>query len=321
MTKETKIQLIIVVVLSICLGILLFLALKDNKINQGFKENFKMEEEIEKETKKDDIDTGVNISKQNINLSDYESNINITESGEYNITGSFNYSIIINAPDTVTLNLNNVKINSTITGAIINTSSNDLIVNLEENTINTLSDNGSSEYDSCIYSVGKLTISGKGTLNVYGNQEEGEGIATENNDIIIDGDIYILADGDGIDSNKNLIINGGIIYTMGSSIGGDAGIDTDDGYVINGGYVIALGSDMLEVPLTSSKQNYLSFTLSEYINEGSRIILKDSDFEEVVSFTADENFKTLIVSNPSISKGTYYLYVNNEKTDYKCTVN
>lgn len=306
-----------------------------------------MEEEIEKETKKDDIDTGVNISKQNINLSDYESNINITESGEYNITGSFNYSIIINAPDTVTLNLNNVKINSTITGAIINTSSNDLIVNLEENTINTLSDNGSSEYDSCIYSAGKLIISGKGTLNVYGNQEEGEGIATENNDIIIDGgtiyieskddglnaggeggtitindgDIYILADGDGIDSNKNLIINGGIIYTMGSSIGGDAGIDTDDGYVINGGYVIALGSDMLEVPLTSSKQNYLSFTLSEYINEGSRIILKDSASEEVVSFTADENFKTLIVSNPSISKGTYYLYVNNEKTDYKCTVN
>ena len=33
--------------------------------------------------------------------------------------------------------------------------------------------------------------------------------------------------------NKDLIINGGTIYTMGSSVGGDAGIDTDGSFEIN----------------------------------------------------------------------------------------
>ena len=45
-----------------------------------------------------------------------------------------------------------------------------------------------------------------------------------------------------------VIINGGTIYTMGSSVGGDAGIDIDGKFEINGGEVIALGSDMLQNP-------------------------------------------------------------------------
>ena len=48
------------------------------------------------------------------------------------------------------------------------------------------------------------------------------GLITINNE-----EIYIKANGDGMDSNKNLVINGGKVYTMGSSVGGDAGIDTD----------------------------------------------------------------------------------------------
>lgn len=39
---------------------------------------------------------------------------------------------------------------------------------------------------ACIYSIGKLTIKGSGKLSVYGNQIEGEGIATETNDITVE---------------------------------------------------------------------------------------------------------------------------------------
>ena len=280
-----------------------------------------MEDEVEKETSKDDVDNGDTINEENINLNNYESNINITKGGEYNISGSFNYSLIVNSPEKVILNLNNVTINSEITASIANINSGELVINLPSGTSSTLKDKGSSEYDGCIYSSGKLTIKGEGKLYVYGNQEEGEGIATTDNDITInggeiyiesaddglnaggdnggtitinDGNIYIKASGDGIDSNKNLIINDGKVYTMGSSIGGDAGIDTDGSFEINGGEVIALGSDMLQNPDKSSQQKYVSFTLNSKISKGSTISLKDSKDNEMISFTADEDFSNAI---------------------------
>ena len=341
MKKETKVQLIIIVVLSIILGIILFITFNNNNNRNNM--FMPREEEKEKETTKDDVDNGNTVNEENINLNDYKSNINITEGGEYNISGSFNYSLIINSKEKVILNLNNVTINSEITASIANINTGELIINLPKGTTNILKDKGSSEYDGCIYSSGKLTIDGSGKLYVYGNQEEGEGIATTDNDITINGgelyiesdddglnaggdnggtitinngNIYIKASGDGIDSNKNLIINGGKVYTMGSSIGGDAGIDTDGSFEINGGEVIALGSDMLQIPDKSSKQKYVSFTLNSKINKGSKVSLKDSKGNKIISFTSDEDFKTLIISNSYLSNETYYIYINGEKTEY-----
>lgn len=138
----------------------------------------------------------------------------------------------------------------------------------------------------------KLIINGAGKLNIYGNQKEGEEIATTDSDITINGgDIYIesnggiitinnenitiKANGDGINSNKDLIINGGSVYTIGSSIGGDAGIDTDGKFEINGGSVIALGSDMLKNSNKNSSQKYVSLTLRNKIEKDSKTSLKN----------------------------------------------
>lgn len=305
-----------------------------------------MEENIEKETKAEDVDGGKIVTDNNINLDEYSSNITINKSGTYTLTGKTKNSVIVDSKEDVTLVLKNVTIESDLTAAIANISTGTLKIFLEDNTTNTLSDGGSSEYDSCIYSVGALVIDGDGTLNVYGNQEEGEGIATETNDITInggniniesnddginaggdggtitinDGNICIKARGDGIDSNKNLIINGGNIYTMGSSVGGDAGIDTDDGFVINGGEVIALGSDMLESPESNSKQKSICFNLKSKITNGTKMSVKSEDGTEIISFEAKEDFKTLIISNSKIKTGTYYLYKNGEKTENSVTV-
>lgn len=107
---------------------------------------------------------------------------------------------------------------------------------------------------------------------------------------------------------------------MGSSTGGDAGIDTDDGFEINGGTVIALGSDMLEKPEESSKQKSVCFELNSRIEEGTKITLKNEEDEEMISFEAKENFRTLIISNSKLLNGTYYLYQNEEKTNYTAEV-
>lgn len=347
MKKETLVQLIIIIFLTIILAGLIFITAKEmNSRDTRMYGMNPMEEETVKDTKKEDVDTGNKVEVNNINLNEYNSNINISNGGEYNITGEFKNSIIIDSTEKVTLNLNNVTIDSTITAAIANINSGELVINLEDNTTNILKDSGSSEYDGCIYSEGKLTIEGNGTLKVYGNQEEGEGIATETNDITINGgdiyiesaddglnaggdggiitinngNIFIKASGDGVDSNGDLIINGGTIYTMGSSIGGDAGIDTDGKFEINGGEVIALGSDMIQNPDNTSKQKYVSFTLNSKITSGSNITLQDNNGNEVATFEAKEDFKTLIISNSKLTSSTYYLYVNGEKTEYSQTI-
>lgn len=301
---------------------------------------------MEKETTAQNIDTGKIITENHINLNEYDSNITITKQGIYTLTGEFENSVFINADGKVTLNLENIVIRNNVTAAIANISTNELVIELSENTDSLLSDGGSSEYDACIYSLGALTITGNGNLNVFGNQEEGEGIATQTNDLTIDGgnitiesnddginaggdggtitinggEIFIQAKGDGIDSNKNLIINGGNIYTIGSPAGGDSGIDTDEGFVIHGGTVIALGSDMLESPETSSKQKSACFTLKNKISQGTMISLRNENEEEMISFEAKEEFKTLILSDEKITAGTYTLYQNGEKTNFSVTV-
>ena len=298
------------------------------------------QEEKEKTTKTSDVEEGTIVNDSEIDLSKYSTNITITKSGEYTLTGDFKYSVLVNADGDVKLNLDGVNIESSITGAIVNISTNKLTINVKKDTENTLTDGGSSEYDACIYSNGELVFDGNGILKVYGKQEEGEGIATETKNITIDngniyvesnddglnaggdgakitindGSLYIKASGDGIDSNKNLVINGGTIYTMGSSKGGDAGIDTDDGYTINGGTLVALGSDMLEVPSNDSKQYTICFTLNDTISSGTLVTLINDKDEVILSFEAKEDFKTLIISSDKLTTGTYYLMTDGKNT-------
>lgn len=345
MKKETIIQAVIIAILSIILVVLVSLTIKEmNDVRVPFGMPF--EEEVEKQTKADDINSGIEVVENNIDLTGYNSNITIKNSGEYILTGDFNNSVLVSSNEDVTLILNGVNIKNEVTAAIANIGSGTLTLRLADNTENILSDGGSSEYDACIYSSGALVIEGNGTLNVYGNQEEGEGIATKNNDITINdgnitieckddginaggdggiitingGEVFVKANGDGIDSNKDLIINGGKLYAIGSSIGGDAGIDTDGRFVINYGEVIALGSDMLQRPDSSSQQKSICVTLNNKITKGSKISVKNENNEEIISFDAKEDFKTLIVSNEKVASGTYDLYKNGDKTEVSVVI-
>lgn len=95
--------------------------------------------------------------------------------------------------------------------------------------------------------------------------------------------------------------------------GGDAGIDADEGITVNGGEVIALGSDMLEKPLSTSTQNFVCFSLNSVVETDSQLNLKNENNEVIASFVANEDFKTLIISNGKIGEGKYYLYKGEEK--------
>lgn len=275
-----------------------------------------------------------------INLSEQTSDIAITKSGQYTLKGSFTHSVVVNANDAeVELILDGVEITNQQTAAIVGLSAKKIIITTTENSQNTLNDGGNSVYDGCIYSNAELVFQGEGTLTVDGNQDEGEGIATEAKNITFNGGtyqitsnddginaggdgatitinkgtFYINADGDGIDSNQNAIINGGTIFVIGSDIGGDAGIDTDSGYVINGGTLIALGSDMIETPLSTSAQASLAFSLAEVVSKDTNVALM-KDGKAILSFAAPKSFKTIIISSSTLNNGEYQLGVGGKHT-------
>lgn len=350
MDKTTKIEIIVIIILTIILAFCVSITVKEinniNAIGRG-ERNFgqmgmPMDEEVERVTKAEDVKANISTSENDIDLSKMEENLSIDKAGTYNISGEFKHALIINADGEVILNLNNITIENDITSAIVNTSKNPLVINLVDGTVNNITDGGSSDYNSCLYSNGPLTIKGNGTLNVYGRQVEDEGIATDENDITIEsgiiniectddginaggdagglitingGEVFVKAEGDGIDSNKDFILNGGKLYVIGSALGGNAAIDTDGKFEINGGEVIAIGSDMIQKPDETSKQKSISLTFNTNMENGSKFSLRNNNDEEIISFEAKENFRTLILSSKDIVAGKYTLYQNNNKIE------
>ena len=294
------------------------------------------EENAETEKEEVKLDKSNVVEPGNVNLSKQTTDVTITESGTYTLSGEFENSVIIDAEDEdITLVLNNVTIEAQNTASIIGLNAKSITIELKEDTENTLSDGGNSEYDGCIFSNAELIFTGTGKLVVNGNQNEGEGIATEAQNITINsgtyvitsnddginaggdgatitingGVFYINASGDGIDSNKDAVINGGTIFVIGSDTGGDSGIDTDAGYTINAGTVVALGTDMIETPNDNSAQNTIAFTLNDKITKDTLVTLMKED-ETIISFIAPKSFKTIIISSEKLSHGTYSLYTD-----------
>lgn len=286
------------------------------------------------------LDTSNIVSPGEVELTAQDAPTTIKTSGSYIFSGTTNQSIIVDADDAeVEIVLDGVEISTADTAAIIGLDAEKITIKTADGTTNILADGGSSQYDGCIFSNAELVFAGSGTLKVTGQQLEGEGIATEaanltfqsGNYIITSADdglnaggdgatiainggtFYINANGDGIDSNKNAVINGGTIFVIGSDTGGDAGIDTDDGFTIDGGTIIALGTDMIEAPLSLSTQTSLAFTLDQAIAKDTTVTLMRGD-KEVISFSAPKSFRTLIISSPQLTDGTYELYTSGSHT-------
>lgn len=283
----------------------------------------------------------VEVTTNNINLNNYSSDIIIVNAGEYTLTGTFKYSIYIDVPDKVVLNLNGVNIKSKTDAVIANKNENELVINVKSGTTNTLSDGiVESSYDGCIFSNGSIVVKGNGDLTIYGNQIDGEGIATKNSPITINdtnlkiytvddglntggeggtitinsGNVYIESGGDAIDSNKDIVINGGVINATGGSSTVNSALDADGGYVINGGTVIAIGTEQLALPEVSSQSNVLCFLWNKSMARNTLITLVNEKDEVIISFVASDKFNNLVISSDKLTNGKYYLYKDGVNT-------
>ncbi len=140
--------------------------------------------------------------------------------------------------------------------------------------------------------------------------------ADENAYISITGGIInISADGDGIDSNGNLYVSGGEIYVDGPANDGDGALDYDGEAVITGGTVIAVGmSGMAQNFGSSSTQCSALVNLSETLDADTKIELKDSNGNTVITYTAAKRFNSVVISCAGLKTGETYTFIAGTQT-------
>ncbi len=157
-------------------------------------------------------------------------------------------------------------------------------------------------------------------FNAYGGQNNfgfgGREAASQNTTeetpelIFDDGEIYVNAGGDGLDSNGDLIVNGGYIVVDGptNSANGalDSGMENGGTCEIHGGTVLAIGaSGMAERFGDSSTQD--SFRVKMGVQDAdTEIVIEDADGNELFSHTSAKSFSSIVFSSPELQTGEDY---------------
>jgi len=122
---------------------------------------------------------------------------------------------------------------------------------------------------------------------------------------ITDGDVYVNADGDGLDSNGTITISGGTIYVDGPTSGADGAMDCDGTITITGGTLIAVGSSGMAQNASSATQATVLINLSSSYS--------DSFTFGDISYSPAKTYQSILISSSDLTVGkTYDLKIDGE---------
>ncbi|MBQ2986783.1 MAG: carbohydrate-binding domain-containing protein [Tyzzerella sp.] len=136
---------------------------------------------------------------------------------------------------------------------------------------------------------------------------------------ITGGNLYINASGDGIDANGSLEISGGYTIVVGPTHGDTATLDYDTSAIIIGGTFIGTGASGMAQTFSDSEQGVVAVSVGNQA-AGTRIELKDSKGNVIVSYAPELSFAVVILSNPDIVKGeTYTIIVGSTTGEFEAS--
>ncbi len=172
-----------------------------------------------------------------------DTTLQIDKEGTYILQGKFAGSVQVSLAKTerVQIVLNGVTVKSQDTAAICIKSADKVVITLAPDTENTLTDGSDYvraqgvEPNACLFSKDDLIINGTGTLNVFGNCNNG--IGTKNDLKIVSGTLTVNANKNALKGNDSVtILDGDITVTMcADAIKSDNDTDPDKGTVIISG--------------------------------------------------------------------------------------
>lgn len=121
------------------------------------------------------------------------------------------------------------------------------------------------------------------------------------------GIIRINAEGDGVDSNGYLAMSGGELYVAGPSNSGNGALDYGISASISGGIVVAAGvSGMAQNFGENSTQCAMLVNSSSQQAAGTEISVLDSAGKELVAWTAEKSYNSVVISSPELAVGSTY---------------
>ena len=134
--------------------------------------------------------------------------------------------------------------------------------------------------------------------------------------LISGGTIYVRADGDGLDSNGTLTVTGGEVYVSGPENGANGAIDYESSGQITGGTVVAVGNSAMAMNFgDSSTQGSIMINTNNHAS-GTEITLKDASGKELVQYTSECSFNSVVISCPElVLGGTYTITAGEESTE------
>ena len=147
----------------------------------------------------------------------------------------------------------------------------------------------------------------------------GMGSSSDGSIVISGGNIQIHASGDGIDANGSLEITGGTTIVSGPFNGDTATLDYDTSAVITGGTFIGTGASGMAQTFSGSKQGVIAVNAGNQA-EGTRIILEDTDGNQILEHEAELSFAVVILSSPDIKSGeTYKITVGEASGEFEAS--
>ena len=141
--------------------------------------------------------------------------------------------------------------------------------------------------------------------------------SSSSSDLTVDisgGIIYIDADGDGIDSNGSLYISGGQTYVSGPTSSADGALDYTTTGSITGGILVAAGASGMAMNMSTGTQGCVMVTTGS--QSACTISLSDASGNELVSYTVEKSFGSVVISCPDMESGeTYTLTLGSSSTE------
>lgn len=235
--------------------------------------------------------------------------ITISKAGVYELTGTFNGQILVDAgdDDIIQLVFNSINITNTLSAPIYIKNAEDVIITLKSSTNNTLVDQ--SQYiketddetieriNGAIYAKDDLIINGNGSLTI--NAKEHSAILGKDDVYLLSGTLNLTADRNGV-KGKDSVYVGDVVLSIDAKTDG---LDSDTLVSINGG----------QLNINSSEDALHSDT-NLYINAG-QIMLSAGDDGIHADELLEINDGNITITNSYEGLESKNLYLNGGHID------
>ncbi|RGS78857.1 carbohydrate-binding domain-containing protein [Coprococcus sp. AF21-14LB] len=123
---------------------------------------------------------------------------------------------------------------------------------------------------------------------------------------IAGGVLRVNASGDGIDSNGDITVSGGETYVSGPTNDGNGTLDYSGTAQVTEGIFAAAGSSGMAQNFDSSSTQGVIMINTDPQEQNTNIVLLDSNGTELLNWTAEKEYSSIIISSSEIKEGETY---------------